>query len=150
VVDDAIYGLDDVDASTRVIVDTSSYHDVLIDVDRDWVAEALSNVIKNGLLHSPRDSAVHIQLVETALSLRIDIRDHGEGISPGDLPRVFERFFMGSSRPHMESVGIGLYIARMIVRAHGGEIRATSTMGEGSCFSVVLPFETVRPDVTGT
>ena len=70
--------------------------------------------------------------------LRVSVTDQGEGIPPEDLPRVFTKFFRRDhGRP--TGTGLGLWISRGLVEAHGGELTATSTVGEGSTFSFTLP-----------
>jgi signal transduction histidine kinase len=67
------------------------------------------------------------------------VRDAGMGIAPEDLPRVFERHFRAGNIGTREGAGLGLYITRMLVLAHGGSIRVESAPGEGSTFQVTLP-----------
>ncbi|HEY3415552.1 MAG TPA: ATP-binding protein, partial [Armatimonadota bacterium] len=68
------------------------------------------------------------------------ITDHGRGIDPQDLPHLFERFYRSDSLERKaEGVGLGLYISRILVEAHGGRIWAESTPGQGSTFSCTLP-----------
>ena len=69
----------------------------------------------------------------------LEVRDHGIGIAPADHARVFERFERAVSRKHFGGFGLGLWISRKIVEAHGGSISLTSQLGSGSTFSVELP-----------
>src|SRR5439155_26367406 len=71
-------------------------------------------------------------------ALRIEARDTGEGIAPEYLPHVFERFSRGHG-DNGEGAGLGLALAKELAEAMGGSIEATSTPGEGSCFTVRLP-----------
>jgi signal transduction histidine kinase len=66
--------------------------------------------------------------------------DHGVGIAADVLPRLFERFYQGQEPGVSSGLGLGLYIARMLVEAHGGRIWAESQPGQGSTFTVSLPF----------
>ena len=71
--------------------------------------------------------------------MRIAVRDHGIGIAPEALERIFERFERAVSSRNYGGLGLGLYIVRRIVEAHGGTIRVESAPGEGSTFLVELP-----------
>ncbi len=71
----------------------------------------------------------------------VSIGDHGAGISKQDLPHLFERFYRAQGAETREGLGLGLYITRLLVEAHGGRIWAESEVGKGSCFSFSLPIE---------
>jgi signal transduction histidine kinase len=78
---------------------------------------------------------------------KLSVRDHGIGIAPADRERIFERFERAASARHYGGLGLGLYITRQVVEAHGGTIRVASHAGAGSTFSVELPLETPRREV---
>lgn len=71
--------------------------------------------------------------------MRAEVRDQGMGISEADQRRVFEQFERVSDSGVAQGLGLGLFISEQIVQAHGGRIELSSRLGEGSCFSVVLP-----------
>jgi signal transduction histidine kinase len=77
---------------------------------------------------------------------RIEVRDHGLGINPDDLPRLFTRFgrLVTSENSHIPGTGLGLYLARELARMQGGDITARSTVGKGSVFTFALPLAEVR------
>lgn len=106
-----------------------------IKVDPRWQSEALSNIVKNCIEHSPAGSVVEISVEDRVPYTRIAIRDHGAGIAPEDLHHIFERFYKaeGSSAA---SVGIGLSFARSVIKADQGQVSAKSTLGQGSEFIV--------------
>jgi signal transduction histidine kinase len=90
------------------------------------------------------------KLVEIAISkdegtASLAVRDHGIGISPQDQPRIFDRFERAVSAKHFAGLGLGLYISRGIVEAHGGSIGLESELGVGSTFTVRLPLEPEPP-----
>lgn len=113
---------------------------VLVDPDR--LHEVLTNLLDNALRHTPAGGRVTVAARRRGVAVELTVRDSGEGIPPDQLPRVFERFYRvdaGRSRTHGGS-GIGLAIARALIEAHGGGIRAESQgPGEGAVFTVTLP-----------
>lgn len=99
------------------------------------VAILLSNAVKFG---RGRPIEIAVRAVDSAASLQV--RDQGIGIDPARLPYVFDRFERAVSSTHYGGLGLGLYIARWIVQAHGGTIGVVTTPGEGSTFTVEIPF----------
>ena len=106
--------------------------------DIDWTAEALSNIIKNSIEHSQQGSEINISYEETPLSLQIIIEDKGEGIREEEQPKIFERFYKGESSTNPMSIGIGLYITKTIIEAHGGTIIVYSKEGAGTKFVITF------------
>lgn len=76
----------------------------------------------------------------------ISVADWGLGIAPEHLPHIFERYYRVNGDKKVGGLGLGLYIARLIVETHGGRIWVESEMGRGSTFSFTLPTATVKPD----
>ena len=113
---------------------------VLADADR--LHEVLANLLDNALRHTPAGGQVTVAAQSREGEVELVVRDNGEGIPSDQLPRVFERFYRvdaGRSRTRGGS-GIGLTIARALVEAHGGRIRAESAgPGTGAAFAVTLP-----------
>lgn len=103
--------------------------------DFQWTCEALANIVKNSIEHTPQGGEITIRYEETPLFTSVSVEDNGEGISKEDLPRLFERFFK-SSRSTKDSVGIGLAMAKAIVEKQGGTIEVRSEAGKGSCFTL--------------
>ena len=122
------------------IADSPSGADAAL-VDSDKISQAVINLLSNALKFTPRGGTVSVRVSDGAEGVRIDVADTGIGISAEDLPRVFERFYRAdSSRSRATGgAGIGLSIAKAIVEAHGGSIRARSEPGKGSEFSIILP-----------
>ena len=99
--------------------------------DLAWSVEALENVLKNCMEHTPAGGTVHVRATEDTLACRIGIEDTGPGIDEADLPHVFERFYRGKRADAVESsevapvgVGIGLSLAKSLVAAQGGTLTA--------------------------
>jgi predicted ATPase/signal transduction histidine kinase len=107
-----------------------------------WDPSQMDQVISNLLANAIKFGAgqpIEVRLGALQGTVRLEVQDHGIGIDPLWLPRVFERFERAVPASHYGGLGLGLYIARAIVRAHGGTIRAESRPGEGSTFIVELP-----------
>lgn len=109
--------------------------------DRNWTREALLNVIKNSIEHTPERGKLHISITDNPLYTRVTISDSGPGIAKKDLPYVFQRFYRGANAGD-DSVGIGLAMAHTIIKKQGGDITAHSQEGQGASF--VLTFYTSR------
>lgn len=106
--------------------------------DEEWIAEALSNIIKNSIEHTGTGGRITVGLTETSIFTSIVIEDNGEGIDEKDLPHIFERFYKGSNSVKAESVGIGLALCKLIIEAQNGSIYVTSKKGKGSKFTITF------------
>ena len=107
--------------------------------DPKWTAEALANIVDNAIKYTEPGGVVSVSVMPYDLFLRIDVTDTGVGIAEEELPRVFSRFYRSPSQGAQEGVGIGLYLTRQIIMEQGGYIKASSTTGKGSGFSIFLP-----------
>ena len=109
--------------------------------DEKWTREALMNLVDNAVKYTLSGGKVTLEVVPYSLFSRIDVRDTGIGIEEEELPEIFHRFYRSRDVLSEEGVGLGLYLAREIVRSQGGYIKVSSKKGEGSVFSVFLPSE---------
>jgi signal transduction histidine kinase/tetratricopeptide (TPR) repeat protein len=109
------------------------------------VSNLLANAIKYGAAHPIE---IEVQALDDAPAVRLRMRDHGIGMSAQDAARVFERFERAVSVRHYGGLGLGLYITRQIVEAHGGQITVESRPGEGATFTVILPITTANASST--
>ncbi len=121
--------------------------------DADMLKQLFFNLLDNALTHTPGGGKVSLDLSQVyALDglesgqpvtgwAMVNISDTGSGIAPTDLPYIFQRHYRASqtSAVRQTGAGLGLYIARLIAQAHGGEIGVKSELGQGTCFSVRLP-----------
>lgn len=103
--------------------------------DRAWMREALSNIIKNCMEHTPEGGTIWIKAQENAIYTEIVVRDNGPGISKKDLPHLFERFYKGENSSE-KSVGIGLALARMIIVSQKGTVSAENHKEGGAQFTI--------------
>lgn len=108
---------------------------VMLKLDENWTVEAISNIVKNCMEHTPEGGSIDIEYGENPIYAYISITDTGEGISEKDLPHIFERFYKGENAGK-DSVGIGLAFARQIINMENGSIEVTSQKGEGSSFFI--------------
>lgn len=106
--------------------------------DRKWTAEAVYNILDNAYKYSPEGSTVTIALEEYNLFTRIRIADQGPGVTTDEVPRLFDRFYRSPRFKDREGVGLGLSLAREIIRKEGGYIKVSSVPGSGAEFSVYL------------
>ena len=107
-------------------------------IDSKWTQEAIFNIADNAVKYTDKGS-ITISATEFDMFVRVDISDTGKGIPEEDLPKIFGRFYRGSSTRSEEGVGIGLHLAREIISGQGGYIKVSSMLGAGSTFSVFLP-----------
>jgi CheY-like chemotaxis protein/two-component sensor histidine kinase len=115
---------------------------ITVNADVRRLAQAIGNVLGNAVKFSPQQGRIEVRVTRNGDRATISVKDQGIGIPPEDLPRVFEPFAHGKSRSHHSEVelGIGLHIARQLVRAHGGGIEAYSDgPGKGAEFLIRLP-----------
>lgn len=105
--------------------------------DASRLGHVFSNLLDNALRYTPPGGMVELWAELDALSVRFKVRDHGEGIAPEHLPRLFEKFFRVPGQAS-GGAGLGLAIVKEIVVAHGGSIEVHSRLGEGSVFTVTF------------
>lgn len=108
--------------------------------DRTCVRRVLENLLSNALCYGRDGGEIGVRIHERAEWIWVDIWDRGQGISPQDLPRVFERFYTGeaSRNASLRGTGLGLTIAKHLVEKQGGHITVSSTPGEQTVFSFSL------------
>ncbi|MBI4498160.1 MAG: ATP-binding protein, partial [Chloroflexi bacterium] len=111
---------------------------VLADPDR--LERILMNLLGNALKYSAPDTEITVTLAQREREVVTAVKDHGPGIAPEDLPHLFQRYRRTqAAQAHQEGLGLGLYITKGLVEAHGGRIWAESQLGLGSTFSFTLP-----------
>ncbi len=103
--------------------------------DLPWTSEAIGNIVKNCMEHTPEGGKVEVTAVENPIYSEIVITDNGTGIDKDDLPHIFERFYKGKNSSG-NSFGVGLALARMIITGQGGTIKAENRKDKGAKFTI--------------
>jgi signal transduction histidine kinase len=120
---------------------------LVVMADATRLEQIVLNLLTNAIKYAPSARGIAVRLTRvdgaagTGDEAEIQVRDYGPGISAADLPRIFTRYFQSAraDAAARDGLGLGLFIASELVTAHGGSITATSTVGEGTTFTVRLP-----------
>lgn len=107
--------------------------------DRLGMLRVLGNLLTNALKFTPKEGAVTLTASETADEIRINVSDTGSGMEPHEVKKLFERFSRLSKHSDVAGTGLGLFVVKCIVTAHGGTLDVSSTVGSGTTFSITLP-----------
>jgi two-component system sensor histidine kinase KdpD len=113
----------------------------MVRVDFVLMVQVLVNLLDNALKYSPADQPVLVEAVRDGHVVKVAIVDHGPGIPPADLERVFDKFYRVQHAGTTSGTGLGLSICRGIVEAHGGHIWAGATAGGGTTVTLALPID---------
>ena len=107
-----------------------------VNVDPGRIRQVLTNLLANAMRYTPEGGSVHVNGARADTAVTVTVQDSGTGISAEDLPHVFDRFYRSTDSGGM---GLGLAIAKHLVEAHDGTIRASSIVGEGTKIEIALP-----------
>ncbi len=109
--------------------------------DEARLTQVLSNLLSNAIKYSPNGGAVAVRGSTGPNQVTVSVTDEGPGIAAADLPHVFQRFYRADSdlTRRVKGAGLGLYLSKAVVEAHGGRIWAESTPGQGTTFSFTIP-----------
>lgn len=110
-----------------------------VSADPTRLERILLNLLMNAEKYSSPQSPITVNAAVRDDEMVVTVRDHGQGIPSDDLPQIFDRFYRAEYKRQGEGIGLGLYIARRLVEAHGGRIWVESELGVGSTFSFSLP-----------
>lgn len=138
ITDDAAFEARSVNRSVTLEGNT----DVVVTGQAELLARAIENVVRNAIKHSPEQGKVLLQAetVQAGRWLMLRVLDHGPGVAEADLETIFQPFFR-SSNAGVEGHGLGLAIARHVIEAHGGKIKATNRPEGGLCVEMLLPLK---------
>ena len=132
---------------------------VMVSGDRDHLRQALANLVTNALRHTPAGSPIEVTAAVDGAEAVLTVRDHGPGLDPGALPRVFDRFWQADSARVGTGAGLGLAIVAAIADEHGGRADVVNAPDGGARFTLRLPLadrdgsarpETAAPVPAGT
>lgn len=112
---------------------------VTMSIDDLRIERVIANLIGNALKYTPREGRIVVRLEVGALAARISVTDTGPGLGAADQAHIFDKYRRGASACGREGRGLGLYVSKAIIEAHGGKIGVQSTEGEGSQFYFDLP-----------
>jgi two-component system sensor histidine kinase BaeS len=112
-----------------------------VEVDPGRLAQVLENLMSNALRHTPERGQITLSGAAEGDTVYLRVQDNGDGISPEDLPYVFDRFYRADKSRQRQGgeSGLGLAIAKSFVEAHGGSLSVESALGEGTSFIIALP-----------
>ncbi|HEY2838754.1 MAG TPA: sensor histidine kinase KdpD [Pirellulales bacterium] len=120
----------------------------LIELDSALIEQVLTNLLDNAARYSPAGAPITITARAEADRTIVEVSDHGVGLAAGEAERVFDKFYRGAhSRASARGAGLGLFVCRAIIEAHGGHIWATNRAGSGATFSFDLPRSGQPPSV---
>lgn len=137
-VEDAVGMLRAAAADRRFVLDLPG-EPVVVTVDQRLVGVAISNVLENAVKYSPVGSTIEVSVAEGAEDVEIAVTDQGPGVAEGDRDRIFERHYRAGNAAATSGVGLGLFLVRSILEAHGGTVRCTAGPAGGSRFVIRLP-----------
>lgn len=123
----------------RITIEADDASPYLVLGDASQLERAIANLLTNALKYSADNAPVNARLVRGASNVELDVTDRGIGIAPESVKLLFERYYRTTAgKGHASGLGLGLYIARLIVEAHGGRIDVSSEVGQGSTFKLIL------------
>jgi signal transduction histidine kinase len=117
--------------------------------DQKLLYQAFSNLLSNAVKYSPAGGLIEVRAQNADGAVAVEVADHGIGIPPGDLERLFRRYHRGSNVSGIVGTGVGLYLVKMAIDRHGGAVAVRSKEGEGTCFTITLPVSAKGPLAAG-
>jgi signal transduction histidine kinase len=138
IVRDVVDGILSREEQRRALVEVGDQIPLAL-VDRDRIQRVVSNLLTNALKYSPQAEPVAVRVAAQDGQVLVSVTDRGVGIAPQDLAQLFEKYYRPETSRGTEGLGLGLYIARLIVEATGGRIWAESELARGSTFNFTLP-----------
>ena len=118
----------------KIILSGSDYLSLFC--DRDWLSEAIDNIVKNAFDHTESGATIRVAWNELPSGVQIVITDNGCGIHPEDIHHIFKRFYRSRFSKDTQGIGLGLPLAKAVIEAHGGAIEVDSELGRGTSFTI--------------
>jgi len=112
--------------------------DISLFCDREWMIEAVSNLVKNAFDHTDAGKRICVEWKQMSDMLQIAVKDNGCGIHSEDIYHIFKRFYRSRFSKDTQGIGLGLPLAKTIVELHGGNMKVDSVLGKGSAFTINL------------
>ncbi len=119
-------------------IDTRFHFSEPVNCDTRQIAQLFSNLLGNAITHGDKDSPVLVQAISNSKGFSLSVCNGGKPLTPEALQHIFEPFYRADNQPGKDGLGLGLYIASEIARAHGGRLQVASTETE-TCFTFLLP-----------
>lgn len=126
----------------KIIIKGNQNETIFCDIN--WTSEAIGNIVKNALDHTNINGEINISWERTPIELRIFIADNGSGIQEEDFHHIFKRFYRSKNSSNIQGIGLGLPLAKAVIEGQGGIISLQTKQGEGTIFSIMFPYKTVR------
>ena len=118
----------------KIILSGSDYLSLFC--DRDWLSEAIDNIVKNAFDHTESGAVIGITWRVLPSGIQIVVKDNGCGIHPEDIHHIFKRFYRSRFSKDTQGIGLGLPLAKAVIEAHGGAIEVDSELGRGTSFTI--------------
>jgi signal transduction histidine kinase len=125
----------------RIKIGTKISSDIpCVDIDREAFSLALNNLLENAAKFSPGRRVIFVEVRKEAENVRVDVKDIGMGIDPGEMNKIFDKFYQGknAARQPIRGTGLGLTLVKYVMEAHGGKVSVKSEIGKGSTFSLIF------------
>ena len=118
---------------------------ILVKADTKLIVQVIANLVDNAIKYTPQNSSITISARTTGSMAEISVADNGPGISEEDKDKIFDKFYCGSNKiaDSRRSVGLGLFLCKAIVEAHGGTIHVEDNLPHGAIFRFTLPREEI-------
>lgn len=126
----------------KIIIKGNQNETIFCDIN--WTSEAIGNIVKNALDHTNINGEINISWERTPIELRIFIADNGSGIQEEDFHHIFKRFYRSKNSSNIQGIGLGLPLAKAVIEGQEGIISLQTKQGEGTIFSIMFPYKTVR------
>jgi signal transduction histidine kinase len=123
----------------RIEVATKAAPELWLIADRSRLRQVLANLLDNAIKYTPPGGRVEVAAGREEQAILVSVKDTGMGLTPEEIPRIWDRLYRGDKSRSERGLGLGLSVVRAIVRAHGGQAQVSSVIGGGSTFAISLP-----------